>query len=173
MGGIRLPRPVSPGSSQRRIPPRSMPSPRLRHTGAPDELPLTPARRAFWLAPATARTPRLALAAAVLALALPGLALAQPAEESNALTQQELNRINNQPIAPAAKSQINQPREPSFQLNERDGTQVREYRDKGRATDIQVKSGFGTKYQMSKPEDSSPKIREHDVNRVPSVNLTF
>ncbi|ODV41283.1 hypothetical protein AWV79_37865 [Cupriavidus sp. UYMMa02A] len=115
----------------------------------------------------------MALAAAVLALALPGLALAQPAEESNALTQQELNRINNQPIAPAAKSQINQPREPSFQLNERDGTQVREYRDKGRATDIQVKSGFGTKYQMSKPEDSSPKIREHDVNRVPSVNLTF
>lgn len=124
-------------------------------------------------AKATARTPRLALAAAVFALALPGLALAQPAEESNALTQQELNRINNQPIAPAAKSQINQPREPSFQLNERDGTQVREYRDKGRATDIQVRSGFGTKYQMSKPEDSSPKIREHDVNRVPSVNLQF
>ena len=124
-------------------------------------------------AKATARTPRLALAAAVFTLALPGLALAQPAEESNALTQQELNRINNQPIAPAAKSQINQPREPSFQLNERDGTQVREYRDKGRATDIQVKSGFGTKYQMSKPEDSSPKIREHDVNRVPSVNLQF
>ncbi|CAG9186522.1 hypothetical protein [Cupriavidus pinatubonensis] len=124
-------------------------------------------------APATARTPRLALAAAVLALALPGLAVAQPAEESNALTQQELNRINNQPIAPAAQTQINQPRQPSFQLNERDGTQVREYRDKGRATDIQVKSGFGTKYQMSKPEDSSPKIREHEVNRVPSVNLTF
>jgi hypothetical protein len=124
-------------------------------------------------ASATTRTPRLALAAAVLALALPGLALAQPAEESNALTQQELNRINNQPIAPAAQTQINQPRQPSFQLNERDGTQVREYRDKGRATDIQVKSGFGTKYQMSKPEDSSPKIREHDVNRVPSVNLQF
>ncbi len=124
-------------------------------------------------APATHRTPRLALAAAVMALALPGVALAQPAEESNALTQQELNRINNQPIAPAAQTQINQPRQPSFQLNERDGTQVREYRDKGRATDIQVKSGFGTKYQMSKPEDSSPKIRDHDVNRVPSVNLTF
>lgn len=124
-------------------------------------------------APAIARTSRLALAAAVLALSAPGLALAQAPEESSALTQQELNRINNQPIAPAAQTQINQPRQPSFQLNERDGTQVREYRDKGRATDIQVKSGFGTKYQMSKPEDSSPKIREHDVNRVPSVNLTF
>ncbi|WP_042886753.1 membrane protein [Cupriavidus necator] len=114
-----------------------------------------------------------AIAAAALALAAPGLALAQESQQSNALTQQELNQINNQPIAPAAKSQLNQPRQPSFQLNERDGTQVREYRNKGRATDIQVQSGFGTKYEMSKPEDSSPRIREHDVNRVPSVNLKF
>ena len=119
-----------------------------------------------------ARRPVSGLAAAVAA----ALALASGwavAQESNALTQQELNQINNQPIAPAARSQLNQPREPSFQLNERDGTQVREYRDKGRATDIQVRSGFGTRYEMSKPEDSSPKIREHDVNRVPSVNLKF
>ncbi|QET03787.1 DUF2782 domain-containing protein [Cupriavidus pauculus] len=100
--------------------------------------------------------------------------MAQPnGEQSNALTQQELNRINNQPIAPAVKSQLNQPREPSFELNERDGTQVREYRNKGQATDIQVRSGFGTSYQMSKPEDSSPKFRDHDVNRVPSVNLQW
>ncbi|GAA0846631.1 MAG: hypothetical protein CL858_25175 [Cupriavidus sp.] len=114
-----------------------------------------------------------ALGAAVLALAVTTPALAQGSESSNALTQQELNQINNQPIAPAVKSQLNQPREPSFQLRERDGTQVTEYRDKGRATDIQVHSGFGTKYEMSKPEDSSPKIRDHDVNRVPSVNLKF
>lgn len=113
----------------------------------------------------------LALAAAVLALAAAPAAMAE--ETSNALTQQELNKINNQPIAPAVKSQLNQPREPSFQLRERDGTQVTEYRDKGRATEIQVQSGFGTKYEMSKPEDSSPRIRDHDVNRVPSVNLKF
>ncbi|WP_066731583.1 DUF2782 domain-containing protein [Cupriavidus sp. D384] len=113
----------------------------------------------------------LALAATVLALTATQAALAE--ETSNALTQQELNKINNQPIAPAAKSQLNQPREPSFQLRERDGTQVTEYRDKGRATEIQVQSGFGTKYEMSKPEDSSPRIRDHDVNRVPSVNLKF
>ncbi|MCA3184718.1 MAG: hypothetical protein INH13_14105 [Cupriavidus sp.] len=113
----------------------------------------------------------LALAAAVVALTATQAAMAQ--ENSNALTQQELNKINNQPIAPAAKSQLNQPREPSFQLRERDGTQVTEYRDKGRSTEIQVHSGFGTKYEMSKPEDSSPRIRDHDVNRVPSVNLKF
>ena len=115
----------------------------------------------------------LALAATVLALSVTTHALAQGSESSNALTQQELNQINNQPIAPAVKSQLNQPREPSFQLRERDGTSVTEYRDKGRATDIQVHSGMGTKYEMSKPEDSSPKIRDHDVNRVPSVNLKF
>lgn len=109
---------------------------------------------------------------AVAALSM-GAAHAQGDASSNALTQQELNSINNAPIAPAAKSDFNQPRQPSFQLNERDGTQVREYRDKGRSTEIQVKSGFGTKYEMSKPEDSSPRIREHDVNRVPSVNLKF
>lgn len=115
-----------------------------------------------------------AAAGIVLALGAPMLAMAQPnGEQSNALTQQELNRINNQPIAPAVKSQLNQPREPSFELNERDGTQVREYRNKGQATDIQVRSGFGTSYQMSKPEDSSPKFRDHDVNRVPSVNLQW
>jgi len=112
----------------------------------------------------------LALAAAVMALSATNV---RAQETSNALTQQELNKINNQPIAPAAKSQLNQPREPSFQLRERDGTQVTEYRDKGRATEIQVQSGFGTKYEMSKPEDSSPRIRDHDVNRVPSVNLKF
>ncbi len=115
----------------------------------------------------------LVLAATTLVLSAPAWALAQGNAESNALTQQELNQINNQPIAPASKTQLNQPRQPSFQLDERDGTQVREYRNKGQATDIQVKSGFGTKYQMSKPEDSSPKFRDHDVNRVPSVNLQF
>ena len=123
----------------------------------------------------TVRTSRkLAIVAATLALMVSGLAMAQQGnEQSSALTQLELNQINNQPIAPAVKSQLNQPREPSFQLNERDGTQVREYRNKGQATDIQVRSGFGTKYEMSKPEDSSPKFRDHDVNRVPSVNLQF
>ncbi|MBV8156326.1 MAG: hypothetical protein JO278_01650 [Dyella sp.] len=116
----------------------------------------------------------LALAATVLALTVSTHAAAQGnSESSNALTQQELNQINNQPITKATKSELNKPREPSFVLRERDGTQVTEYRNKGRATDIQVQSGFGTKYEMSKPEDSSPKIRDHDVNRVPSVNLKF
>ncbi|MCG5262668.1 hypothetical protein [Cupriavidus gilardii] len=127
----------------------------------------------------------LTLAATVLALIAAPVALAQqPAEPSTpqsarqaaddngALSQQELNEINNKPIAPAQRTQLNHPREPSFQLNEADGTQVREYRDRrGQQVDIEVKSGAGTQYQMSRPEDSSPRIREREVNRVPSVRV--
>ncbi|MDF3836600.1 hypothetical protein P3W85_27125 [Cupriavidus basilensis] len=120
--------------------------------------------------PAAARA--LALAA-LLALGAPGVAMAQQDAEQagGALTQQELNQINNRPIVSPAKTQINKPREPSFKLDEPDGTQIREYRNKGQATDIEVKSGVGTRYQMSKPEDSSPKIRDREMNRVPSVNV--
>ncbi|MCT9123619.1 hypothetical protein N6G03_03285 [Cupriavidus gilardii] len=119
----------------------------------------------------------LTLAATVLALIAAPAALAQQsaqqaADDNGALTQQELNEINNQPIAPSAKTQLNHPREPSFQLNEADGTQVREYRDRrGQQVDIEVRSGAGTQYQMSRPEDSSPRIREREVNRVPSVRV--
>ncbi|WP_244258826.1 hypothetical protein [Cupriavidus gilardii] len=119
----------------------------------------------------------LTLAATVLALMAAPAALAQQAaqqaaDDNGALSQQELNEINNKPIAPAQRTQLNHPREPSFQLNEADGTQVREYRDRrGQQVDIEVKSGAGTQYQMSRPEDSSPRIREREVNRVPSVRV--
>lgn len=119
----------------------------------------------------------LTLAATVLALIAAPAALAQQAaqqaaDDNGALSQQELNEINNKPIAPAQRTQLNHPREPSFQLNEADGTQVREYRDRrGQQVDIEVKSGAGTQYQMSRPEDSSPRIREREVNRVPSVRV--
>lgn len=124
--------------------------------------------------PAIRRVPLLARAALAFAFAFAAVpvALAQGSPDNGALTQQELNEINNKPIAPAAKTQLNHPREPAFQLNEADGTQVREYRDKrGQQADIEVRSGMGTRYQMSRPEDSSPKIRDRDVNRVPSVNV--
>lgn len=97
---------------------------------------------------------------------------AQAGADNGALSQQELNDINNQPIAPSQRTQLNHPRQPTFQLNEADGTQVREYRDRrGQEADIEVRSGAGTQYQMSRPEDSSPRIREREVNRVPSVRV--
>lgn len=135
-----------------------------------------PAARAEEPDPLPGTTSRALLAAAaVLALTVSPWALAQQAAadgDNGALTQQELNEINNQPIAPAQRTQLNHPREPSFQLTEPDGTQVREYRDRrGQQADIEVRSGAGTQYQMSRPEDSSPRIRDREVNRVPSVRV--
>jgi hypothetical protein len=109
--------------------------------------------------------------AALCLLMLPSLALAQASADPSALSPQELERINKQPLAPRVKTELNRPREPSFVLNDTDGTQVREYRNKGRATDIEVQSGMGTSYQMSKPEEGVPQQRERAVNRVPSVPI--
>lgn len=108
---------------------------------------------------------------ACLLLVLPGLAAAQADSNPSPLSAQELERINKQPLAPRATTELNHPREPSFVLNDTDGTQVREYRNKGRATDIEVHSGMGTSYQMSKPEEGVPQQRDRTVNRVPSVPI--
>ncbi|HVL10567.1 MAG TPA: hypothetical protein VM512_15615 [Burkholderiaceae bacterium] len=108
---------------------------------------------------------------ACLLLVLPGLAAAQSDSNPSPLSAQELERINKQPLAPRATTELNRPREPSFVLNDTDGTQVREYRNKGRATDIEVHSGMGTSYQMSKPEEGVPQQRDRTVNRVPSVPI--
>lgn len=148
--------------------------PAARTTAAPEPLPAPGRGLSIRTASVMAAT-----AFAVIASlgALPSAAFAQAGQASDApdngaLSQQELNRINNQPIAPTAKTELNHPRQPSFELNEADGTQVREYRDKrGQQADIEVRSSFGTKYQMSRPEDASPKIRDRENNRVPSVNI--
>lgn len=102
---------------------------------------------------------------------VPALALAQAGSAPSPLTTEDLDRINKQPLAPRATTELNRPRQPSFVLNDTDGTQVREYRNKGRATDIEVKSGLGTSYEMSKPEEGVPQQRDRAVNRVPSVPL--
>ena len=113
------------------------------------------------------------LAGAVFCLALP--AHAEVTSDSAGLDLPDVKAINNQPISKPTHGAIHNERvKPSFDYRDNDGTQVEEYRfQKGQAPDIHVKSGMGTSYNMSKPEDSSPKIRDHDVNRVPSVNLKF
>ncbi|MBY4898242.1 hypothetical protein [Cupriavidus sp. AU9028] len=153
-------------------------APSLPAAGADEPEPLTAGRAPFQPLPLALRR-ALPLFALTLACAAP-LAHAQTDAQTNAqaspdngaLSQQELNEINNQPIAPSQRTQINTPRQPTFQLNEADGTQVREYRDRrGQEADIEVRSGAGTQYQMSRPEDSSPRIRDREVNRVPSVRV--
>lgn len=112
------------------------------------------------------------LASAAFCLALP--AHAEMTADSAGLDLPDVKAINNQPIAKPTKGAIHhEPVKPSFEYRDNDGTQVEEYRfQKGQAPDIHVKSGMGTSYDMSKPEDSSPRIRERGtVDRVPSVNV--
>ncbi len=112
------------------------------------------------------------LASAAFCLALP--AHAEVTSDSAGLDLPDVKAINNQPISKPTKGAIHNERvKPSFEYQDNDGTQVEEYRfQKGQAPDIHVKSGMGTSYNLSKPEDSSPRIRERgDIDRVPSVNV--
>ena len=112
------------------------------------------------------------LAGAALCLALP--AHAEVTSDSAGLDLPDVKAINNQPLAKPTRGAIhNETVKPSFEYHDNDGTQVEEYRfQKGQAPDIHVKSGMGTSYNLSKPEDSSPRIRERgDIDRVPSVNV--
>ena len=112
------------------------------------------------------------LAGAVFCLALP--AHAEVTSDSAGLDLPDVKAINNQPISKPTHGAIHNERvKPSFDYRDNDGTQVEEYRfQKGLAPDIHVKSGMGTSYNMSKPEDSSPRIRERgNIDRVPSVNV--
>jgi hypothetical protein len=112
------------------------------------------------------------LAGAVFCLALP--AHAEVTSDSAGLDLPDVKAINNQPISKPTRGAIHNERvKPSFDYRDNDGTQVEEYRfQKGQAPDIHVKSGMGTSYNLSKPEDSSPRIRERgDIDRVPSVNV--
>ncbi|MBB6590738.1 hypothetical protein LBW62_01760 [Ralstonia solanacearum] len=130
--------------------------------------------------PAVCAVPRMRLmrhAGALAAIAaclfvLPAHAEVTP--DSAGLDLPDVKAINSQPIAKPTRGSVNHETvKPSFQYRDNDGTQIEEYRFKGQAPDIHVKSGMGTSYQMSKPEDSSPRFRERDGdnNRLPSVNL--
>ncbi len=109
---------------------------------------------------------------AALCLALP--VHAEVTQDSAGLDLPDVKAINNQPLSKPTHGAIhNETVKPSFEYRDNDGTQVEEYRfQKGQAPDIHVKSGMGTSYNLSKPEDSSPRIRERgDIDRVPSVNV--
>ncbi|MBN3816797.1 hypothetical protein G3N57_09335 [Paraburkholderia sp. Se-20369] len=66
-------------------------------------------------------------------------------------------------------------RTPSFHEKSKNGTEVTEYRDRGKPVEIDVKSNFGTRYQMSASPDTSPKPHDASIpiTRLPSVNLRY
>jgi hypothetical protein len=132
-----------------------------------------------------------AAAAAVLAAASFGASsgasaqpIAQPSEPMPAqrqMSQEEaaglpdLKAINRPPANVSSKVEISPPRTPSYHELSTNGTEITEYRDKGKPVEIDVHSNFGTRYQMSAPADTSPQVRDNGraSTRLPSINLRY
>lgn len=129
----------------------------------------------------------LLFAAALTALALVGPARAADAAQAAADAKAQaaaneaaglpdLTKINRPGAEVTSKVDFNDVRRtPSFHEKSKNGTEVTEFRDRGKPVEINVKSNFGTRYQMSASPDTSP--RPHDagvsVTRLPSVNLHY
>jgi len=131
-----------------------------------------------------------ALPAAVAAIlfALGNLAVAAPADDARAAVEAQSSSANEQAGLPdlaainrpaaevTSKVDINDvPRTPSYHEVSRNGTEITEYRDKGKPVEIDVKSNFGTRYTMSAPTDTSPQVRDNGraSTRLPSINLHY
>lgn len=123
------------------------------------------------------------LAVASLA-ALPRIALAgAPANDAQAQRAAneaaglpDLTQINRPAAEVSSKVDINDvPRKPSFYEKSANGTEITEYRDRGKPVEIDVRSNFGTHYQMSASPDTSPKVHSsaQPSTRLPSINLHY
>lgn len=98
---------------------------------------------------------------------------------SQALSPAELNRINNQPLAPTAGNPANlgnaDARKPTFKYNDPSGTQIKEFRDANAPTEVQVKGPLGT-YEMSPPTSVMPGASSKtndNLLSVPSISIPF
>ena len=87
----------------------------------------------------------------------------------------DLRAINRPAAEVSSKVEINQPRTPSYYERSGNGTEITEYRDKGKPVEINVHSGFGTRYSMSSNPDTSPQVRPNGQasTRLPSINLHY
>jgi hypothetical protein len=101
--------------------------------------------------------------------------LAQAQNNSQALSPAELNRINNQPIAPtvSATGAMNAPeqRKPNYQYKDKNGTTITEYKDVNSPTQVDVKTPY-TSYEMAPPTSVMPgPPKETDLISVPSISI--
>jgi hypothetical protein len=101
---------------------------------------------------------------------------AQAQNPGQALSQSELNQINNQPLAPtvtpAGIMETPETRKPSFQHKEATGTEITEYKDANSPTQVQVKTKY-TSYEMSPPDSVKPGAQsgEGSLLSVPSISI--
>jgi hypothetical protein len=97
--------------------------------------------------------------------------------KSQILSPQELNAINQQPIAPKVYAkdgvQGTQKRNQTFSYEEDNGTKIQEFRDVGQQVEVQVDSSVGTHYQMSPVIDRDSNSSRQTINSVPSISLPF
>jgi hypothetical protein len=129
-------------------------------------------------------------AAVALAFAVSGAAFAQSAADQQPPAQQpapatmsaneraglpDLDAINRPAAEVSSKVDINVPRTPSFHETSGNGTEITEYRDRGKPVEIDVRSNFGTRYQMTAPTDTSPQVHDsaRPTTRLPSVHLNY
>ncbi|MBU3605477.1 hypothetical protein IEN92_01760 [Polynucleobacter sp. MWH-Creno-3A4] len=118
----------------------------------------------------------LALMSFFMVFALLGMTPAQAQNNSQALSTSELNRINNQPLAPAVSptglAEGPQTRKPSYQYKNDRGTEVTEYKDANSPTQVQVKTKYTT-YEMSPPDSVMPGPPSSDGSllSVPSISI--
>jgi hypothetical protein len=117
----------------------------------------------------------LAITSFLMVFCFLGATPAQAQNNSQALSQSELNRINNQPIAPtvSATGAMNTPeqRKPNFQYKDKNGTTVTEYKDVNAPTQVDVKTPY-TSYEMAPPTSVMPgPPKETDLISVPSISI--
>jgi len=104
-----------------------------------------------------------------------GAASAQAQNNSQALSPSELNRINNQPLAPtvSATGAMNAPeqRKPNYQYKDKNGTTITEYKDVNSPTQVDVKTPY-TSYETAPPTSVMPEPpKEADLISVPSISI--
>jgi len=104
-----------------------------------------------------------------------GANFAQAQNNSQVLSPSELNRINNQPLAPAVSPSgaLNNPeqRKPNYQYKDRNGTTITEYKDVNSPTQVDVKTPY-TSYEMAPPTSVMPgPPKETDLISVPSISI--
>jgi hypothetical protein len=118
----------------------------------------------------------LAFMSILVVFGLLGSASVQAQNNSQALSPSELNRINNQPLAPVAtpSGALNSPqsRNPSYQYKDGNGTEIIEYKDTNSPTQVQVKTKYTT-YEMSPPDSVKPGAQSGEGNllSVPSISI--
>ncbi|MBU3550843.1 hypothetical protein [Polynucleobacter sp. MWH-Berg-3C6] len=117
-----------------------------------------------------------ALMSILVVFGLLGSASVQAQNNSQALSPSELNRINNQPLAPVAtpSGALNSPqsRNPSYKYKDANGTEITEYKDTNSPTQVQVKTKYTT-YEMSPPDSVKPGAQSGEGNllSVPSISI--